>query len=521
MQRTFPALSRRVLLASTLATLTITAAGAATYHRLAVTQSAGGGSEGATEFLQTSSTGGAVQGEVASSAYTGLSYPFGLFGFYHGSSFGIGTLGISATGYGVAGAGTGSQPAILAYGEGSGPALQAVTTMKGNPSAAIVAAPASGAVADGIDASIDSGGNSSSGQYALSGMDTANNGSMNAGVFGATTGDSAGVMGIASAGAGLGNSTGVFGASDDDGVGVQGQGQGGPAVAGFSYSGDGVEAQSVSSYGVVAEQTTLASPSPNIGDESGLYASSQNGAGVYAYSKQDPAIVAEMGCNKYINNFDQNQQSCEGLLVVQDGNSGYPLLVYEPGSTQTCSSPKYPFYVNSAGDVVECGTTTTSDVYQRSPDPSSDTVTYAAKQTESTVEDFGSAQLVNGMASIPLAADYRRAINANATYMVFLTQYGDGNGLYVGWRSITASSRARMDGSARACRTNHRSSRTRPRTGIRRARRTRNSPRSPKPAIAHCCEAAKQYRLQNCLPCVHIATLRRRYPRNLQRRSYG
>ncbi len=171
--------SRRAILASAFAAVTITAAGAATYHRLAVTQSAGGGSEGATEFLQ-SGTGGAVQGEVASSAYTGFPYQFGLFGFYHGAAnqLGIGALGISSNGYGVAGAGEGGLPAVLAQAEGNGYGLEAITTSTSNTAPAIFAAPKGGAAADGIDALISGG----TRNYAVSGTDTAGTGSGHAGI---------------------------------------------------------------------------------------------------------------------------------------------------------------------------------------------------------------------------------------------------------------------------------------------------------------------------------------------------
>jgi hypothetical protein len=413
-----------VLLASTLATLTITAAGAATYHRLAVTQSAGGGSEGATEFLQTSASGSAVQGEVNGAAYTGLPYPFGLFGFYNGSgTFGIGALGISKTGYGIAGASQSSnQPSILAYAEGSGSALQAVTTSSTSSAPVISAAPPTAAPADGIDAFTS--GNTPYGNYAVSGEDDADEQNSNAGVLGFTIGDSYGVEGSAFAdangptpppnAAGVGafgsNGVGALYASTDTGVGVN----------------------------VAVDNLSVASPTPppSVFTSAGINAFSYTGgAGVTSVSSFDPPYVGEMACDLYTNNNTESSgQSCAGLFIQEDGTHGYPLEVYEPNTKETtsdCSSPKYPFFVNSAGDVMECGSTMTEDVYQRNGNPASDAVTYAPKETESTVEDFGTAQLVNGSASVALAADFKQTINADAPYMVFMTPHGDNRGLYL------------------------------------------------------------------------------------------
>jgi hypothetical protein len=95
-------------------------AGAATVHRLAISQTTG--SEGASATVQTSPSGGAFQGEVASHANSGIKIPFGVLGEYDASSstFGIGVAGISTSGYGVGAEALGSSPAAVAIGAGSG-----------------------------------------------------------------------------------------------------------------------------------------------------------------------------------------------------------------------------------------------------------------------------------------------------------------------------------------------------------------------------------------------------------------
>jgi hypothetical protein len=50
---------------------------------------------------------------------------------------------------------------------------------------------------------------------------------------------------------------------------------------------------------------------------------------------------------------------------------------------------------------------------------------------ENWFEDFGSAELSNGVSWVPLDASFAQAVNAAVNYHVFLTANGDSNGLYV------------------------------------------------------------------------------------------
>jgi hypothetical protein len=56
---------------------------------------------------------------------------------------------------------------------------------------------------------------------------------------------------------------------------------------------------------------------------------------------------------------------------------------------------------------------------------------YAVESPENWFEDFGSAELNNGVAWVPLDASFGQAVNATVNYHVFLTANGDSNGLYV------------------------------------------------------------------------------------------
>jgi hypothetical protein len=61
--------------------------------------------------------------------------------------------------------------------------------------------------------------------------------------------------------------------------------------------------------------------------------------------------------------------------------------------------------------------------------------TYAVQQSEATVEDVGTAELVNGYAAVPIAADFRDTIDLSQRYEVFVTPAGDNRGLYVASRT--------------------------------------------------------------------------------------
>jgi hypothetical protein len=59
----------------------------------------------------------------------------------------------------------------------------------------------------------------------------------------------------------------------------------------------------------------------------------------------------------------------------------------------------------------------------------------AIESPKNWFEDFGSAQLVNGLAVVTLDADFIQTVNTSQEYQVFLTPYGDCKGLYVSNRT--------------------------------------------------------------------------------------
>src|SRR5262249_862582 len=87
-----------------------------------------------------------------------------------------------------------------------------------------------------------------------------------------------------------------------------------------------------------------------------------------------------------------------------------------------------------AGDVVINGSLTVTGSYPKSAAVKKKDGTlarmYCVEAPESWFEDFGTAQLQNGQASVPLDPEFDGVVNGNA-YRVFLTPIGVDCGLYV------------------------------------------------------------------------------------------
>lgn len=63
---------------------------------------------------------------------------------------------------------------------------------------------------------------------------------------------------------------------------------------------------------------------------------------------------------------------------------------------------------------------------------------YAVESPQNWFEDFGSGQLVNGVAAVTLDPTYAQTVKTELEYHVFLTPNGDCNGLYIGNKSLTS-----------------------------------------------------------------------------------
>jgi hypothetical protein len=365
-------------------------------QRLSSTVSTKNEADTAFVFLNqvTTGNGGGLSGQVGPSPYgtVASSGVFGVFGPSSTTDFGSGVVGLSSTGYGVVGEAVGGTYAAV-YGQNysafGGPGVQGVSAGNG----VVGQSSKTNAIVGQTTQT------SSSTSAGVLGQDLANDGLFNDGVLGTTTNGGYGVEGDSSSDA-LGGVEGVA----TTGFGVRGNASGTNAAV-LGYNSD----------------TASNGGGPGSETEAGVYAESANGTGLYSYS------------TNFFGGEVENDSGVSTFEVINDTGTGNPIILYNK-ETNT-----FPFYVSATGNITSAGYVVSKGggTLAKTRNPSSDLVTYGAQQTESTVEDFGSGQLVNGSAAIALKPDFAQTINMASSYMVFITPDGDTNGLYVAQKSPT------------------------------------------------------------------------------------
>ncbi len=228
-----------------------------------------------------------------------------------------------------------------------------------------------------------------------------------------TAGNSAGVSGLAESGP---NSTGVFGRASA--VGVYGQGPIG--VLGQSVD-QGVRGEGPK--GVVGVGTGAASL--GVDAQGGAFgvrgvSTAANGFGVSGLSTADFTTGVRGVCS-----------GAQGIGVSgrgQDQGVRGEGIFGVVGATTVAGRTG----VLCQGNFVATGSKSAAVAH---PD-GSHRLLYCMESPESWFEDFGSAALAGGRASVKLDADFAAVVNT-ADYRVFLTPEGDSRGLYVSSKSAT------------------------------------------------------------------------------------
>lgn len=231
-----------------------------------------------------------------------------------------------------------------------------------------------------------------------------------------------------------GTSNGVFGTSNT-GVGVFGAANAQAGVEGSSSSGDGVFATSSSGYGLEADSSKSdAVHAFNSGTGTAVNALATNGDAIDANTTSGVALYALTGIGTVIVAATAAGDGADieggrfGIIgrAGSGGGNNYPLDLTDSGSNQL-------FYVDDNGNVFYHGTL---NPFARTP--RGDVLFgYGTEATSPTVEDTGSAQLVDGSALVPLNPTFAQAIDQHNMYKVMLTPDGDTRGLYVASKSPT------------------------------------------------------------------------------------
>jgi hypothetical protein len=253
-------------------------------------------------------------------------------------------------------------------------------------------------------------------------------------------GDSAGGVGV------LGRSNsgnGVVGLSDSD-SGVSGMSNSGVGVRGGSESNDGVVGTSdaTNRSGVVGlntnnvgvfglGKTAIVGEGQGLG-ATGVFGEAQLGAGVRGFSNGGFGVVGEGGGGG------------PGIAVgvagdVRDGYGVQATSDKNIGILAACGDDDNPGIAAGVfvGDVIVEGNFTVLFGVKSAAIPHRDGShrrLYSMESPESWFEDFGEARLVKGRANVKLESGFLSVVKMDR-YHVFLTPYGESNGLYVSRRS--------------------------------------------------------------------------------------
>lgn len=217
----------------------------------------------------------------------------------------------------------------------------------------------------------------------------------------------------------------MVGYTGGSGVGTYGGSIGGSGVEGNSTNGYGVyglSSEGYALYGLSSDQGDALVAEANSG--TGVYASSTTGFGLASYANGADAI--------YTRNTNGNAIDAEGTYIgllgrsPAGGSTTYPLVLTDQNANDL-------FWVDDGGNVNYHG-----GLYQFSRVNGGATVkSFGARTSSPTIEDTGTAQLVNGAAVVRLDSTFAASIDTSSAYRVFLTPDGDTRGLFVASKTST------------------------------------------------------------------------------------
>jgi hypothetical protein len=235
--------------------------------------------------------------------------------------------------------------------------------------------------------------------------------------------------------------TGVVGASTS-GIGVLGQSTGNYGIDGNSTNFIGVGGSSTNNIGVYAVSSgSDAAYADAEGDGNGVVGISSGGYALIGQSLSgQTAVLAQAGSGRALDAKSDNAGSTTlysfnsaggwgvdstgqyiGIVARAPAGTGtFPLL-----ATTTTSGDL--FFVDGNGDVFYHGSLNTFTPIRGGREASA----FGSKTTSPTIEDNGTAQLVNGVATVALDPTFAQSIDLHSAYHVMLTPDGDTRGLYV------------------------------------------------------------------------------------------
>jgi hypothetical protein len=256
---------------------------------------------------------------------------------------------------------------------------------------------------------------------------------------------------------------GVYGfdGSTDHGVlnvGVYGSSPNGFGVEGSSVNGIAVEGDSKVGYGVVGS---------TLGNAAGVYAKSgtQGGIGVLSISNSSFGVNAQTVGTTATAIYGLGLSGGDGVDGISNNGNGYGVFATSPasalfaddmagdpmpaalvqggdtlptdnslGAFDGAASPT--FWVDNGGNahvrgLLFTGGSCSVGCSKTKGSPPAQVVRYTPQEAVPTIEDVGEAQLSNGAAYVRIDPAFANVIDADSTYLVFVTPQGLTRGLYV------------------------------------------------------------------------------------------
>jgi hypothetical protein len=288
-----------------------------------------------------------------------------------------------------------------------------------------------------------------------------------------TTKSGTGVNGIATSGVGVSGTSSNIGVLGNGALGVQARGNGAgsvglDAIAIASANGTGVESIALGTGGVgvsatggsvgiqASGPTAILAQASTSGNELELDSSGSNlvdgfnsgslvfsidnignifsaasvSAGASSFtSASDEAISAEAPNDAMIG-FTTNAMSTSGAIIASTAG-GYLFQGAVDGTNKFVADGKGNLSI--AGQLLTNGSCHSGCII-RGPGQKR-VVSYAPRESQPTMEDFGEAQLVDGEARVALDPAFANVIDSSANYLVFTSPEGDCNGLFISERS--------------------------------------------------------------------------------------